>query len=238
MITAMSERRLRRATALAAVLGATLMLSGCFSVTMDLYVRSDDTVDGTAVLAVDRSLVDAAGGEHRLIDSLTRSGSSFFGAAPSAGTVHVGRYESNGSVGVQFEIKGVPLTDFGSGSDVGSAGGLSISRVGDTYVVSGTFDPSLGVAEASAAQAMASDSDITLAISFPGEVLHSNGTVTGQTVTWKPDAGHQFRLQAVAKANSPGTLPMAKPLAWVGVGALVLVVVLAGVVVARRRSAW
>ena len=54
----METRRIWRLLGCAAI---ALLLAGCFKVNMDLEVSADDMVSGTAVIAVDESLLELSG---------------------------------------------------------------------------------------------------------------------------------------------------------------------------------
>ena len=49
---------------------AIVALSGCFKLDMSLELSSDDTVDGSIILAVDRDQAELFGGEDALRESL------------------------------------------------------------------------------------------------------------------------------------------------------------------------
>jgi hypothetical protein len=223
------HRALHRLGAAAALVLLTAGLSGCFTLRMDLAVQPDDTVDGSVVLAVDQSLAAAAGGEQALLDGLTGGGSPF-PEPPSAGDVQQREYRDGDLVGVEYVLTGVPVEDFASQG----GGDLSITREGDRFVVTGSVnlsdgDPASGGPDVSQILGTA---DITLSLTFPGDVVDTNGRVAGRTVTWQPQVGQENPINAVALAS--GGLD----LRWVGVGlVLVLGLVALGAVLALRGRA-
>jgi hypothetical protein len=83
-------------------------------------------------------------------------------------------------------------------------------RTGDTYEVDGVMDFSTDDAdlqgnpfEDQITQAF-DTADLRIAITFPGEVLETNGKVDGTTVTWEPVFGERNVLTAVASASGDG----------------------------------
>ncbi len=59
--------RLRRSASLAALAALGIVaLSGCFKLDMSLELSSDNTVDGSIILAVDRDQAELFGGEDAL----------------------------------------------------------------------------------------------------------------------------------------------------------------------------
>ena len=76
--------------------------------------------------------------------------------------------------------------------------------------------------------------DLHITITYPGNIVETNGTVDGQTVTWTPVYGEVNEINAVVDA------PLTNPLLWVFIGAGVLVlaaIVVAVLVVLRKKSA-
>jgi hypothetical protein len=101
----------------------------------------------------------------------------------------------------------VALEDMQEGSDPDA---LSIERTGDTYEVSGVMDLTADDAELEGnpfedqlTEAF-DTAELRIAITFPGEVLETNGQVDGTTVTWEPVFGERTELQAVASASGDG----------------------------------
>jgi hypothetical protein len=218
----------RRLGVLAWVLLATLLLSGCFTVKMDLAIQSDDTVDGSLVLAVDKSLADLAGGEDALRQSLSGEGSPFT-EKPSSGDVTQREYRDGDLIGVEYVLSGLPVTEFSAQQ----TGELEISRDGDRFVVSGNLDMTdQGAAVEGQADptGLLGAPDVSMSITFPGEVVSANGQVDGRTVTWQPTIGQPNPISAVGMAEGGPSLGL-----WIGVALVVLLLALAvGALVALR----
>ncbi len=206
-------------------------LAGCLKFDMDLAVSSDDTVDGTMILAVDRSLVELGGGQ---LDDLVADA----GPLPEGlEGVTVEPFEDDDHVGQEYRLDDVPLEALAEGGDPDA---LRIVRDGDVFRVSGAMDLTQGMTPGTDdlgdlgldPSVLLSDLDLRIRLTFPGEVLESNGTVDGTSVTWEPVVGQANELTAVARADA-GLVGLAW---WVGLALLVALglVVLAIVWLARR----
>jgi hypothetical protein len=220
----LGSRRLVRGIGLVAL---ALLTSGCVKASVSLNVRSDDQVDGSIVMAVDRTYVPPGGqAPDALLDQVTQR--VFHGTATGS---HQEPYADPQYVGRRVTIEGMSLLDFNRGT---SSGGLKIVHQGSEFRLSGTVDTvdlaaAAGASSAASADRIARTFDVVIQVTFPGPVTQSNGTVSGDTVTWRPRFGQRLALSAVA-ADGPG------PPGWL-LPALVLVAATAvgGVVVWRVR---
>jgi hypothetical protein len=192
-----ARRWIRSVTLLA---GLTLLLVGCLKLDMALTVSPDDTVDGEMVFAVNKELLELTG---QSVDDLlgdTAVPDDVPGATQEP-------YEDDRFVGTRVVFEDVALEDMQEGSDPDS---LSIERTGDTYEVNGVMDLTADDAELEGnpfedqlTEAFET-AELRIAITFPGEVLETNGQVDGTTVTWEPVFGERTELQAVASASGDG----------------------------------
>ncbi|HET6713049.1 MAG TPA: hypothetical protein VFI59_04980 [Actinomycetota bacterium] len=177
--------------------GLTLLLAGCLKLDMALTISPDDTVDGEMVFAVNKELLELTG---QNVDDLlgdTAVPDDVPGATQEP-------YEDDRFVGTRVLFEDVALQDIqeGSGPDA-----LSIERTGDTYEVNGVMDLTTDSAELQGnpfedqiSEAF-DTAELRIAITFPGEVLETNGQVDGTTVTWEPVFGERTELRAVASAS-------------------------------------
>lgn len=184
-----------RSAALSA--GLILLLAGCLKLDMALTISPDDTVDGEMVFAVNKELLELTG---QNVDDLlgdTAVPDDVPGATQEP-------YEDDRFVGTRVLFEDVALQDMqeGSGPDA-----LSIERTGDTYEVNGVMDLTTDSAELQGnpfedqiSEAF-DTAELRIAITFPGEVLETNGQVDGTTVTWEPVFGERTELRAVASAS-------------------------------------
>ncbi len=227
-----SRTPLRR-TASMAVLAAVgmLALSGCFKLDMSLELSSDDTVDGSIILAVDRSQAELFGGEDALRESLSGEGQGLLGEDPTTGSVETKDYEDDDWIGNEYVFTDVALDEF-SGADTGD---LSITREGDEFIVEGTLDLSQGTEADPSASALLESAEAEISITFPGDVKSSNGTEDGNTVTWTPVPGEVTEISAVGSAESG--LPWTLIVAVIALLTLVVVGIVLLVVLRGRESA-
>jgi hypothetical protein len=192
-----ARRWIRSATLLA---GLTVLLAGCLKLDMALTISPDDTVDGEMVFAVNKELLELTG---QSVDDLL-DGTAVPDDVPGATQEP---YEDDRFVGTRVVFEDVALEDMQEGSDPDA---LSIERTGDTYEVSGVMDLTADDAELEGnpfedqlTEAF-DTAELRIAITFPGEVLETNGQVDGTTVTWEPVFGERTELQAVASASGDG----------------------------------
>lgn len=220
--------RLRSSGRAAAVCVLAILMTGCIKLNMDLQLRSDDTVDGSVIFAVNKQVLQLTG---KSFDDLTGGQS----AVPSGVPVQTSDYDDDQYSGKKYAFEDVPISRF---SGDGSTDSLSIVHRGDTFVVSGALD--LSAADTSqipnADQAF-STADISLSITFPGAVRSASAgsVISGNTVTWMPTFGEKTEITATGSAISSG----GGALPWILVGAgvlIVLIVVLVVLVLLARRK--
>lgn len=162
-----------------AVVATTLLaLTGCFRVVSEYTLNEDDTVDGSVIFAFAEEFADED------LSQLTGGGDP----AADFENARVEEYNEDGFVGTKVTFTDQPLSSFPSDDS------FSITREGDTYVVSG----SLGTEDE-----FFDGADLRLIVTFPGEVTEHNGTLSGNTVTWDAAEG-QFDVSAVGSAVGGG----------------------------------
>jgi hypothetical protein len=207
-----------------------LLMSACIKLDMNLEVSSNDTVSGTVIFAVQKSLLDLTG---QSFDDLLGSSAPL---PEDVEGVTVSDYEDDQYRGQKFTFDAVTLADF-SGENPGE---LAITHDGDVFHVSGTLDlTSVGATGATGLSGLdpteiLQSADLRIRLTFPGEVTDSNGQVDGNTVTWVPVFGESTELRATAQASGGGSSSMTL-LLIIG-AAVVVLAVAAGVIVAQRRN--
>lgn len=226
------RRRRLLVTAFGAV-GLLLALSGCVKLDMDLSVRPDDTVDGTVIMAVDKSLLTLSGiSAQALRDQLEKQGPFPVADRPKKGKFSERPYDKDGKVGEAYVFSGVPLSEFGKGNGAG----LKITHRGDRYFATGQLDLSSNSStspQLDLGKAVNNAPDIRIRLTFPGEVLKSNGKISGRSVTWYPKLGQVTALRAEARASAVQPILLVVAVGIVGLLLLVGLVVL--VLLSRRR---
>jgi len=196
-----------------------LLLAGCFKVNMDVEVTPENTVSGTAIIAVDDSLLELSGqSADQLLEDMDLSNDLPAGAS-------VDPYEEDGFVGQQITFEEVSLEDFRGNNSLSGAGAgdeLDIVRVGDEFHVTGAIDMSgQEFTGTEVPEGFLDNFEFRVSITFPGEVKSATGDIDGDTVTWEPKIGQNTRVEAVASAIPSKSSPLLMIL-LIAIGALVL----------------
>jgi hypothetical protein len=223
----MTKRLALRSLALAAM---ALLLASCFKVDMNLDVSQDNTVSGSAVIAVDKQLVALSG---QNVDDLFKNADPT-NLPPGAS---IAPYDDGDFVGQEITFDSVPLEKFSGANDplTGAGEELSITRQGDEFHVSGNLDMSGRefTGNDQIPQPILDSFEFVISITFPGEVKSATGEIDGNTVTWEPKFGENNRIEAVASAIPSG----GSPLVWILIAAGVLIVLLVAFLLIRARRA-
>jgi hypothetical protein len=227
-------KRMGTAGRLAMIAALALLLTGCLKLDMDLKIGTDNTVSGSMIFAVNKDVLALTGGS---VDDLLGSDSPL----PSdVEGVTSEDYSDDKFVGKKFTFESVPVTEF---SDPTDPEALKITRDGDAFVVSGVLDLSQGTSGATGpmggtgAAAFLDSAEIRIAITFPGEVISSNGTASGNTVTWQPKFGDRIEMSAKGSAIASGGSSSTLLYVLIGVGVVVLIAIIAFVMTSRRKKA-
>ena len=225
---------LRTAGRLAAIGVLAVFATGCLRAHQDLTLNEDDTVDGTIIFAVDRQLLEISG--QSLEDFLQEMGTDT--GLPEGIDAEQTPYEEGDFVGSEFTFSGAPLEVW---NNAGEANRVSITREGDTFVVSGIFDATgeefVGP-DLPGAEGLLEGFDVRVSVTFPGDVASHNGELDGTTVTWRLEFGQVNQIEAVGSAIGDGGGGGGAILVWV----LLVVAVAAGtalvmlLVSSRRRQ--
>lgn len=139
-------------------------------------------------------------------------------------------YEDEQFAGTTMRFEGAPLDQFAADAE----DSIRIVRAGDEFVVTGDLaaaseSPEMTGIDISGLVA----ADVSISVTFPGEVTSHTGTLEGRTVTWRPSASDPVRIEARGSAVEGGAgLPL---LAVVGIGVAALALVAALVVLLLRR---
>jgi hypothetical protein len=222
---------MRRPGGLAGLLVAAataLLLTGCVKVDIHLKVATDDTVSGTYVVGVRKSLLAVTNDNaDSLYQRLTAS------ARPGVRTT---RYDDGTYVGATFAVSAVPIGQVGTlGTPDGSSGtNFSLTHTNGQFQFSATLDTSTAAGPNGAAPA---GSEIRLTVTFPGRVVATNGHKHGSSVTWTPPLGRRVTVTATADDHAPPPAPLLDRVLYglAGLSVLALLVVVAITFVARRH---
>ncbi|MBT0993313.1 hypothetical protein KIN34_03305 [Cellulomonas sp. DKR-3] len=213
-----TKRRPARPLALLGTVAALLLvLSGCMKVDLQATFTTDDTVDGTMLVAIDKQLLETTGGS---VDDVLGSDEDLF----DNGKTTSEPYEEGDYVGRTYTFADVPLDEFGGDEE------MQISHADGKFTVDGELDLS-----SSQLGESATGGEVTITFTFPGDVEEANGAIDGNSVTWAGEAGDVLEINAVASDSGNG-FPILT-LVWLLAGLVLLaLVVVITVVLLRRRS--
>lgn len=206
------------------ILAGAVALTGCVKIDADLVLHPDDTIDGTMVMAVQKGLGESTGmSDEDLLGQLNPDEitSNLEGAT-------VAPYEDQDWVGQVVTFEGQPIADV-SPDDAG----VGVTRDGDFFVVQG--DPLAEADEETGGSEMLVGAEATMSVTFPGEVVETNGTVEGTTVTWDMFAMTE-PMYAKGKATAGFTVP---DWAWYIAGCVLLLIamsIMLAVLISHRRD--
>lgn len=198
---------------LVVLLTATL-LGGCARVRTALAVQPDDTVVGEIVLATPEKAPDDPGPSITLPPDLESD-------------VDVSTYRQDGYAGSTLRFTGLTFAQIasltGAAGPLGESVQLTMRRAGGRVLVAGSVDlTTVSVDRA----------DFQLKISFPGQVLETDGEADADTVSWTFTPGEVGDISAVVAYDDPDA-PSA--LNWtLGLGLFVALAAAAVVALARR----
>ncbi|MFI9817253.1 DUF3153 domain-containing protein [Saccharothrix variisporea] len=211
-----------RATALIlpVMLLAFFSLTGCVRLHAAMALSQDDRVSGEIVAATPPTRDNDPGPQLRVPNEL-------------ASRVTTKPYAQDNYTGTQLFFSGLTFDEVRALAAATSASSsryqLSFRRSGDLVTMNGSVDLT---------QVPPERADIQVKISFPGEVVETNGREEeSSTIAWSPKPGQASMLEATVRyagENSPSYFGWTMLLAGLTGGAALIVVVLA--IVAHRRS--
>lgn len=216
-VTGPSPRRARHRVLALLALGLLVLslIGGCARVRTALAVQPDDTVTGEIVVATPQRSEDDRGPAVTVPDDLRSA-------------VEVSEYRQDGYTGSVLRFSGLTFGQVAELSSVGGAAGgqraeLDLRRVGNRVLLTGKVDLTTVPVD---------KADFQLKISFPGEVLETNGDTDSGTVSWTFTPGQVDDVSAAVAYDDPGA-PSA--VGWtLALAALVAAACTAVVVWARR----
>lgn len=196
---------------------------------MDLEVSSQDTISGTAVVALSKELQALAQG----------GGGEPTDAFADLDGVEVTAFDDGTFVGQQYEFSGLPIEDWALDDD---SSALTIQRDGDNLIVSGSLSFEDEEADPEAAedlgfgQAFFDSADLRVSIKFPGQIVETNGEINEETntITWRPKFGEANELNAVVYA--PQGIPIWVWVALASATGVALIAVLSVLTVRQVRK--
>lgn len=221
----------RKALATVGMGALALTLSGCMKLDVALELSNDDTVDGTMIVGFDKSMADFMGEQYdTMIDDMLNETSGDFPDDATSEPYDDGEYQ-----GAKYTFDAVPLEEFND-SD------FAITHEGGEWEFVGSLDTTedavggspddLGELGGMGDMSGMVDFDMRIAVTFPGEVLETNGTVDGTTVTWSPEFGDSTEMRATASETGGGDGPPVW--LWILIGAVALAALVGGLFLYSR----
>ncbi|WP_433270131.1 LppM family (lipo)protein [Actinosynnema sp. CS-041913] len=199
---------------------AAFSLTGCVRLHAAMALSQDDRVSGEIVAATPLTDDNDTGPQLKVPNEL-------------AGRVTTKLYRADNYTGTQLFFTGLTFEEVRALSIATSASSsryqLGFRRSGDLVTMSGSVDLT---------QVPIDRADIQVKISFPGEIVDTNGREEEPTtIAWSPKPGQASMLTATiryAGENSPSYFAWTMLVAGLTGGAALIVLVLA--IVAHRRS--
>ncbi len=214
-MTHVHARRIRL-LALVVLLLTLPMAVGCVRVRTSITVSPDDRVSGQIVAAAKPRNADDKGPQ--LLNTL-----------PFASKIAVSDYERDDYVGTQAVFSDLTFAELPQLASMNrDAAGVDISlrRAGDLVTLDGRADlTSLNDP----------DADVSLSVSFPGEVTSTNGDqVSAEIVEWKLRPGVVSTMNAQARYTDPSARSFAGAAIWLGVASFLAAAVIGGLAYMNR----
>lgn len=158
-----------------------VLLGGCVRVKAAMAVTEEDRVSGELVVAALPTREGDAGPQLPVPDSLV-------------GRVRTQPYTSDGYTGTQLFFTELGFEELRVLTSLTAATNsryqFSLRRTGETVTLNGTVDLT---------QVPPDRTDVQVRITFPGQVLTTNGDEVSGTVSWLPKAGQVNELAATAR---------------------------------------
>jgi hypothetical protein len=192
------------------------MLGGCARVRTALAVQPDDTVTGEIVLATPQQGPDDKGLVATVPEDLRDD-------------VDVSEYRQDGYAGALLRFSGLSFAQVAELTAVAGPPGqqrteLTLRRAGNRVLVNGKVDLTTIPVDLA---------DFQLKISFPGEVLDTNGDSESGTVSWTFTPGQVDDVSAVIAYDDPNAPSAA---GWTAGLSVVVAAACAAVIMMARRT--
>jgi hypothetical protein len=194
-----------------------LALAGCVRFQADLTLSPENTVDGSIVVAVLVS-EDTDDAREQALTASSQIESELLGSLRDASGVTTSEYDQDGYLGSLITFDDVAFDAFSGQSEES----LKIVRDGDAYLFTGTLDFS---GESAPTEDAEGDDNLTVAVTFPGEVAEHNGELSGTTVRWTTSVDQRLEMSARGAAT-----PAGPPILLIAGIAFVVLLVIAAVV--------
>ncbi|MGE0214364.1 LppM family (lipo)protein [Mycolicibacterium sp.] len=191
-------------------------LIGCVRIRTSLTVSPDDRVSGQIVAAAKPRDDNDKGPQ--LLNNL-----------PFAQKVAISEYSRDDYVGSQAVFSDLTFAELPqlAGMNRDAAGvDISLRRAGDLVILEGRADLT---------SLSDPDADVSLSVSFPGEVTSTNGDqISAEIVEWRLRPGVVSTMNAQARYTDPSARSFTGAAIWLGVASLLVSAVIGGLAYASR----
>ncbi len=190
---------------------------GCVRVRASITVSPDDRVSGQIVAAAKPRAADDKGPQ--LLNNL-----------PFSNKVAISDYDNDDYVGSQAVFSDLTFAELPQLANMNrDAAGvdLSLRRAGDLVILDGRADLT---------SLTDPDADVSLSVSFPGEVTSTNGDqVAAEVVEWKLKPGVVSTMSAQARYTDPSARSFTGAAIWLGLASFLVAGILGGTGVGEPR---
>lgn len=191
-------------------------LVGCVRVRASLTVSPDDRVSGQIVAAA-------------IARDDSDKGPQLLNNLPFAQKVAVSEYSRDDYVGSQAVFSDLTFAELPQLASMNrDAAGVDVSlrRAGDLVILEGRADLT---------SLSDPDADVSLSVSFPGEVTSTNGDqISAEVVEWKLRPGVVSTMNAQARYTDPSARSFTGAAIWLGVASFAVAAIIAGLAYANR----
>ena len=178
-----------------------LVTAGCMQLDSKLTVSTNDTVSGTATIAIDNSIAPLVNSQ--TVSAAFPSLGKIFKSSPG---VTVTKYADGNYSGYSYLFNSVPLAKFKTKKS--EVAFLAFRREGDNIHLAGLVDTSsikklanLSAMSTTQLNLLFSDSKIRLVVTLPGTISYATGKIDGNTITWTGKLGDRISIGAVATSK-------------------------------------
>jgi hypothetical protein len=205
-----THRNRNRLLAVVLVLLMVPMAVGCVRIRANITVSPDDRVSGQIIAAAKPRGADDKGPQ-------------LLNALPFANKVAVSEYSNDDFVGSQAVFSDLTFSELPQLANMNrDAAGVDISlrRAGDLVILDGRADLT---------SLTNPDADVSLSVSFPGEVTSTNGDqVAADVVEWKLKPGVVSTMSAQARYTDPSARSFTGAAIWLGLASFLVAGIVAG----------
>jgi hypothetical protein len=202
---------------LLAVLVLVPLASGCVRIRASITISADDRVSGTITAASKPRNGDDKGVQFN------------GGGLPFTEKVAISDYTKDGYVGSQAVFSDLTFAELPQLANMNhDAAGVDISvrRAGDSVILEGRADLT---------SLTDPNADVSMSVSFPGEVTSTNGDqVDSQVVEWKLKPGVVTTMTAQARYTDPSARSFTGAAIWMGLAAFAVAALIGALAWASR----